>query len=344
MGWSRACRACPRTRSAPRSPSLPTPQPPSPRRLDWSIASGRWRAPGAPCSATTGAATLVEQCRRIKAVNPATKCFVYRNAQLALEWLEPQRAAMQDASKAGYFLQYQAGNPRNVTPGTVYSEAAGGRAEGCRQYFWNYSNPAAFAYALAVSELGPLGAGSPYVDGTYADDSQAIPQEHAAAPGAMGLSPAQLLAAQNSTWRFVDAAIGALAAAGRYVWQGFNNAGQGDPDSVLPGPTPATCAAWMRAACAPEWQRVPMTLQADGTNATLAAFLIARGPVAFIGWGWGIPPPGPLPPWEALWDLDVGEPLGLCTQPSPGVFARAWSRGTAVLDCSTFTATLDFDF
>ena len=312
--------------------------------LDWSIASAHWRAPGAPCSATTGAATLVEQCRRIKAVDPSTKCFVYRNAQLALEWLEPQRAAMQDASKAGYFLQYQAGNPANATPGTVYTEAAGGKAAGCAQAFWNYSNPQAFAYALAVSELGPLGAGSPWVDGTYADDSQAIPQEHPLAPAAMGLSPAQLLQAQNATWRFMDAAIGTLAAQGRFVWQAFNNAGQGDPDSVLPGPTAASCAAWMATACAPAWQSVPMTLQTDGRNTTLAAFLVSRGPVAYYGWGWGIPPPGPLPPWEPLWDLDVGVPLGLCQQHTPGVFSREWSKGTAAIDCNAFTATLDFHY
>jgi hypothetical protein len=313
--------------------------------LDWSIASGVWRPqPGAPCSATTGAATLVEQCRRIKAVDPTTKCFVYRNSELSLEWLEPQRDAMEDPAKAGFFLQYQPGNPSNVTPGTVYNEDAGGKAVGCRQYFWNYSNPLAFAYALEVSEQGELGTGSPYVDGTYQDDSQAVPQEHPAAPVAMGLSPAQLLQAQNATWRFVDAAIGALASRGKFIWQGFNNAGQGDPDSVLPGPTRATCAAWMARACQPAWQAVPMTLQTDGTNATLAAFLVARGPVAYIGWGWGIPPPGPLPPWEALWDLDVGEPLGLCAETSQGVFERAWSKGRAALDCNTFEATLDFQF
>lgn len=72
---------------------------------------------------TTGASTLVEQCRRIKAVcvrlpecspcctvftrvdpllsflarvqvDPTSKCFVYRNTELALEWLEPQVFAL----------------------------------------------------------------------------------------------------------------------------------------------------------------------------------------------------------------------------------------------------------
>ena len=46
-------------------------------------------------------------------------------------------------------------------------------ANGCRQFFWNYSNPDAAAYVLSTSEQGPLGTGSPYVDGTFLDDSQA---------------------------------------------------------------------------------------------------------------------------------------------------------------------------
>ena len=89
---------------------------------------------------------LVEQCQQIKAVDPTTKCFVYRNTgacgvwyvacgvwradlapphpstmpmtcllpELALEWLEPQRAVMYDPSVADYFLQYLPGNPKGV--------------------------------------------------------------------------------------------------------------------------------------------------------------------------------------------------------------------------------------
>jgi len=50
---------------------------------------------------------LVTQCKKIKAIDPTTKCFVYRNTELALEWLSSQRAVMQDPSRAGYFLQFQ---------------------------------------------------------------------------------------------------------------------------------------------------------------------------------------------------------------------------------------------
>ena len=48
------------------------------------------------------------------------------NTELALEWLEPQRAVMQDPTKAGWFLQYQSGNPQGAPAGAIYNEDAGG--------------------------------------------------------------------------------------------------------------------------------------------------------------------------------------------------------------------------
>ena len=82
-----------------------------------------------------------------------------------------------------------------------------------------------------------------------------------------------------------------------------------------------------------------MTMQWDRRNTTMAAFLIGRGPVAYIGYGWN---GGPLPPWDPLFDMQVGVPQGLCTSPAQGVFSRAWSKGVATIDCNSFTATLDF--
>jgi hypothetical protein len=310
--------------------------------LDWSIASGAWRPGGAAqaCNATTGAATLVEQCRRMKAAGDGSvRCFVYRNTELALEWLEPQRAVMLDASKAGWFLQYQPGNPAGAAPGTVYNEFAGGAAAGCRQFFINYSNADAFAYFLAESEQGALATGSPFVDGTFLDDSQAIPQEHGDAPRNMGLSALQLATAQNDTHRFVQTVIETLARKGHYVWQGFDGDRGGDPDEVAPAPDAGSCASYMSELCAPAWQAVPMTLNWDGRNTTLAAFLVGRGPVAYLGSGWN---GGPLLSWDARFDIDVGEPLALCQQAPAGVFSRAWSKGRAQIDCNDFTATIDF--
>ena len=186
-------------------------------------------------------------------------------------------------------------------------------------------------------------------------------------------------------------AIDTLSSAGHYIWQGFDGNRGGDPDEVAPGPTASNCAAYMSELCAPAWQNVPMTLQWDNKNTTLAAFLVGRGPVACtsficaaaflpasalgqlgatvsfarhssrspllshahrrlrrfitasadIGWGWN---GGPLPPWASLFDLDVGEPLGLCAAATPGVFSRQWTKGSVSIDCNAFTAELNFGF
>ena len=82
-------------------------------------------------------------------------------------------------------------------------------------------------------------------------------------------------------------------------------------------------------------------------SAQLAAFLITRPPYAYITYGWkGCGGPSKAAGrdyWEPLFDLDVGEPLGLCTEENPGVFSRQWSKGSATLDCARFEATLTFE-
>jgi hypothetical protein len=207
----------------------------------------------------------------------------------------------------------------------------------------NYSNADAFQYVLGVSEQGALAAGSEFVDGTFLDDSQAIPQEHANAPRNMGLTPLQLLFAQNATATFFNAAVAALAASGKYIWQGFNGLQTGDPDGVGVAPTAGTCAAYMATVCALEWQAVPWTVQWPSTAAdkmpVLAAFLVGRGPYAFVGYGWYGGGSESIPAFDALWDTDVGTPVGLCAQAAPGVFSRTWTRGTATIDCNKWEGT-----
>ena len=196
---------------------------------------------------------------------------------------------------------------------------------------------------LGVSEQGALATGSEFVDGTFLDDSQGIPQEHANAPHNMGLTPMQLLLAQNASATFFNAAVAALAASGKYIWQGFNGFEEGDPDGVGIAPTAGTCTAYMTTVCAPTWQNVPWTVQWPSTQAdkmpVLAAFLVGRGPYAFVGFGWYGGGSEAIPDFDPLWDLDVGLPTGLCTQVAPGVFSRAWTRGTATIDCNAWTGT-----
>ena len=318
--------------------------------------------------------SMVEQCRRVKAVDPTTRCFVYRNTELALHWLSSQRAVM-DAAHAEFFLRFQStGN----TTAAAKCAAAGpcdkvGRGEFCcpfadiycenqwfaganrsselGQFFWDFTNPALREWWLA--NFFPLDTGAAaaarVVDGLWSDDSVGLPQEHAQAVARMGYTAQQVQALQDATQRTWQQAMDQLVARGGYDWQMFGNHWLSAPP-----PNRTDCAPRMRQLCAPAQQHWPMLMNAGGGNTTLAAFLITRPPHGFIGYSVedSRPPacpgrvsaddPQPWQCWDPLFDLDVGQPLGLCREESPGVFARAWSRGTARLDCNTFAATLDF--
>lgn len=121
--------------------------------------------------------------------------------------------------------------------------------------------------------------------------------------------------------------------------------GTGDPDyfGLPPSAGGPVCTAWMETACAPAMQNVPLTLRwpynSTWRTEALAMFLIARGPYAWVGQHW---PCYLDDSWDPMFDTDVGEPTSPCTSPSPGVFARTYSRGSAVMNCSSFEAQLTF--
>ena len=96
--------------------------------LDWSVARGVWFKNGRNKSNCEAVST--EGCRRMKTSGRASKCFIYHNMELALEWLESQRAVMYDPTKADWFLQYTDGHGNKN--GTIYSEPN----EWGDQFFW----------------------------------------------------------------------------------------------------------------------------------------------------------------------------------------------------------------
>jgi hypothetical protein len=153
----------------------------------------------------------------------------------------------------------------------------------------------------------------------------------------INMTDAELASLQWTTQATNQLLIETLVAQGKYDWQAF-----GAEDGVQGGPTSASCAAWMAQKCAPAMQGRPLTVQMDSSpanaNQTVAAFLIARPPYAYIGWGWE----SDDRQWNDLFYLQAGTPLGLCTSPAPGVFQRAWSEGTVTLDCNQWKATLPF--
>ncbi len=100
----------------------------------------------------------------------------------------------------------------------------------------------------------------------------------------------------------------------------------------------------MRQLCAPAAQGRSMFMghsgngaERDTLNQSIAAFLVARPPVALLGSRWQDAS------WSPMFELDAGEPAGLCAEGPAGVFSRAWSRGVAAIDCNSFSASLPFE-
>ena len=264
-------------------------------------------------------ATSIEGCRLIKANNPKGKCFIYHNMELALESMESQRAVMYDPSKAYLFLQYTDG--KGNKNGTVYNE----RQEPGDQFFWDFREPDTASYCIS-SVLATTN--NPNVDGTFTDDVTGLPAEHGAAPGNMKLSAAEVAAIQVATQDANGVLIAKAIAQGKYVWAAF-----GDQDGVGSGPTQATCADWMRQRCTADWQLRATTqhIDAGNVNQSIAAFLVVRPPIAFLGNGWE----SDQRSWrsEFLWNVGAPAPAGsICSEGPANVFSRTWTYGTVSLD------------
>jgi len=291
--------------------------------LDWSVARSIWMKNGR--NHTNNEAVSTEGCRRLKAAGKASRCFIYHNMELALEWEESQRKVMYDPATADYFLQYTDG--KGNKNGTIYQEdiAFGD------QYFWDYTNEDAADYFISsvVSSLD-----NPAVDGTFTDDVGGLPQEHAQVMRRIGMSASQLKALQDATTATHHRLVPALVKAGKYNWQAF-----GGGDGTGPGISEQSCTAFMKRFCDPAAQKNPMMMSAgDADNQTVAAFLITRPPIAFIGWGWE----SDDKKWNDIFLLQAGEPKGLCAEVAAGVFERVWTNGKASLNCNTYTADLPF--
>jgi hypothetical protein len=103
----------------------------------------------------------------------------------------------------------------------------------------------------------------------------------------------------------------------------------------------------MQKYCDESNQHEPMLqglVESTPVNISMAAFLITRGPIAFIGSSNnesslrgaqdGV--------WSDIFLLDAGEPTGLCREGPSGVFSRPWSKGTAKLNCNRWKAEVQF--
>ena len=294
--------------------------------LDWSVAVNQWFKGNT--SNTTCEATSVRGCKMLKQQGLAHRCFIYHNMELALEWLESQRAVMYDPSTADYFLQYTDGKGQKL--GKIYNEPI---TQG-DQFFWDYRNPAVRAYVI-TSILEVLQ--DPMVDGTFTDDVTGLPEEHSQVQSKINISNAELADLQYNTRLASQTLIDALALSGKGNWQAF-----GAEDGIGPAPTRNSCTSFMREFCQPFYQGRLMLMGMDTSPAnkvqTVAGFLVTRPPVAYLGWGWE----SGDEKWDDIFLLQVGTPLGLCEEISEGVFQRRYSLGIASLDCNSWTASLPF--
>ena len=155
----------------------------------------------------------------------------------------------------------------------------------------------------------------------------------------MGLTQADTTAIKLGYQQTMGLVAQTVVAAGGFLWQGFTEISLPPPSAGV-----AACTAWFAQAealqgCAYMHEVFNATQRPlPAVTEDLAAFLIMRGPYAWIGYGWiGCTTDYEFPD---AWDVDYGEPLGAPTSPSPGVFSREWSKATATFDCNAWKGTV----
>eukprot|EP00911_Craspedida_sp_UC1_P000892 UC1_evm1s679 len=131
--------------------------------------------------------------------------------ELALEWLESERAVMDKAHvDAGWFLRFQNGSVFNTA-----RQVRPGQGPMMKQYFINWSNPDASAYFVGAITNATSVEG---VDSTFTDDSPGVPAEHPELQPTLNVSNASLLLLQRATQNGEQHLAEALAAKGRTCW------------------------------------------------------------------------------------------------------------------------------
>ena len=271
-------------------------------------------------------ATQAANARAIKAVSPNSRVFSYHNMLLGLGCFESQRDAMYDARYADFFMQFPNGTIYNNP--TYGGEAVDPVQPGEDQYIWNYSVPAAGDWVIARY---PAALGSD-LDGTFLDDRY-FPEEHPQVVQALNMTPADVArygVAQQAT---LTRLLSALQSADKAVYYLLAEPGAGIHWS---GTNTSMCAKYLRAFCTPAWQSqailVPISFIAN-TTMSIASFLLARGPIGFIGFGW----PSDDFEWRHEFEMDVGEPTALCVEGPTNRFVRPYTYGNVFIDCNDFS-------
>jgi len=229
----------------------------------------------------------------------------------------------------------------------------------CGFYLFNHANATLRRWLLDDFVFGPTGLGHPSgaITGLYLDDHWADAFDPTDAPDCasspiggptevnrycgedIGLTQADT-AANTAGWRGMMLELQQrLLAAGAFSWAFFNQ--------LRGAPSPASCSSFFTHNGTDFFvdKALMMAFQSKNRTATtelndIAAFLLVRGPYAWLGDPWeGCPVQGPtpLPPGVRL---DYGVPLGNVTESADGVFERRWSKAVARMDCNTWTGEI----
>ena len=171
--------------------------------VDWSNANAVWVNE----SPMTCQQALLTQAKAIKAVNPKTKVFVYRNLAKALPWFFDPREKLLDPDYKSWFLPFKPNISYNVPSCTNYSnssyhdnkcsdfyhdewhrtpehpsqcinECDCGKGLPCGEYVWDHRNKTLQQWLTDVFIMGPsenngqnsTGLNNPNIDGFYIDD------------------------------------------------------------------------------------------------------------------------------------------------------------------------------
>lgn len=245
----------------------------------------------------------------------------------------------------------------------------------CGEYLWDHRNatlrPFLVNLLLGPSFLGANGGNtihglfiddfwcSNLINGTGActDPVQGPTEIDAHSQVDMGLSDNDIADITRGWLQTMTQAQAAIVAAGGYTWSLIPRQANANASPMLLS-RGATCITEVRGACKSdsEWQRAPLMFgitPSDPKNASapplpffeteLAAFLIMRGPHAYIGYGeWGMTWPPALPLPSELTSGDWGQPLGLCeeTAAGSGIFERSYENAKVTLDCNTYKGSI----
>lgn len=236
----------------------------------------------------------------------------------------------------------------------------------CGEYLFDHRNGSMLQQWLVDEYAGGAATGlaNPNIDGFFIDDGwgSGPSEEDAHSVRDMGLDKAEV-AKIRAGWAANMAAVKAkILQSGGFNWQMFDV--NGGTAAAAPFQK-EQCTAYMRGtACKPSSPLQTKSLfygytdyQKDGQKGVLpyfeqdlAAFMLIRGPYAWLGYSWMGCNNDPndkstatikyhFP--EAL-GKDYGEPLGLCSETAPGseVFHRAYSKANVTLNCKNWIGSI----